>query len=592
MTTRRLVTTPKLRYILPVCIVAASITPAALAQMAPTSTTPNALPGAVVESNKDLFTEQPVSGETIPGAGIPQPGEDDDSLIEQQPGTYSQDPAPPQTIDVKRIEVDDVNLLPDALIRETVAPYENRTLTFDALRELTQKLTKLYEANGYVTTLVYIPEQTIENGVVHLKAAEGLVSEVSLESTRWVKPRAIIPRIDLEPGEPFKITDLRRSLRRINQTPDLAVQAVLKAGENPGETNITLVPLNDKPPIHLSGFYDNLGRDLIGTQRLGVTLADNNLTTLGDQAFGSVNWTRRSVGVASHYELPVGPHGTSVQFDYAHSRLKLGDEFEPLDIRGRATVYSPQISQEFLRNDHWVIGSDLGFDFKNLQTTLLGEELFRDQVRLLRPVLNIEEYDKTGRTLLRHEFGIGLDVFGATNGNEATASRAGAGSKFFRYTAVAVRNQRLPWGMATVFKGIGQVSPDRLVSTEQLQIGGAATVRGYREGRLIGDAGYVLSAELQVPFFFLPKTWHIPKTSYGLRDNLRFVTFVDFGASFTNKPAAGVDPNEYVLGVGVGVRARLTRFLVGRVDVGIPLLRQAPDSQVPRLHFGLESAIF
>lgn len=100
-----------------------------------------------------------------------------------------------------------------------------------------------------------------------------------------------------------------------------------------------------------------------------------------------------------------------------------------------------------------------------------------------------------------------------------------------------------------------------------------------------------------MPFFMMPKSWHIPKTDYKLRDNLQLVSFADFGATFTHHPAAGVNRRNYAMGVGVGLRANLTKYLAGRIDMGIPLIwdrgfSRPYYSQAPKIHFGLESRLF
>jgi hypothetical protein len=46
------------------------------------------------------------------------------------------------------------------------------------------------------------------------------------------------------------------------------------------------------------------------------------------------------------------------------------------------------------------------------------------------------------------------------------------------------------------------------------------------------------------------------------------------------------------MGVGAGVRFRLTKYLIGRVDVGYPLFKLATYPQAPQLHFGLQSELF
>jgi len=89
-------------------------------------------------------------------------------------------------------------------------------------------------------------------------------------------------------------------------------------------------------------------------------------------------------------------------------------------------------------------------------------------------------------------------------------------------------------GRATV-----QATRDRLVSLDGLSIGGATTVRGWRENQLIRDRGIILNVELEVPLL----RWGASDTS------VQFVPFVDYGRGRnTGQPADAIG--------SVGVAAR------------------------------------
>ena len=137
-----------------------------------------------------------------------------------------------------------------------------------------------------------------------------------------------------------------------------------------------------------------------------------------------------------------------------------------------------------------------------------------------------------------------------------------------------------------------QASPDRLVSSEQFQLGGAYTVRGYKEGALIGTSGLITNAEWYWPCPFIPKSLRIPFSGESVRAGTQLVGFVDFGANWVNKPVNRAERSDYLLSTGLGLRVHLTKHLTGRLDLGIPLLRQGRNTLNPRLHFGLQSELF
>lgn len=438
------------------------------------------------------------------------------------------DPSLTKKFQVNSIKVEGNTLVDSDDVRDVISEYEGKELSFVELQDLSDRLTKLYQDDGYVTSRVYLPPQRIESGNVVLKASEGIVGETTYMKKKYFGSRAVMPRLGLEQGNHLNNDVLGRQLRRINTNPDLEVQAILKAGAEYQETDIELRPI-EQHPYHVKLFWDNMGRRLIGEKRLGVTTTHNNLLGFGDILENTVSFTRRSFGTVTHYEMPIGSHGTKLNFDHAYSNLTIGEEFKNLGIEGQAHIYSPYISQELVNTDDYLLEYELGLDFKHVQTNSDSGLDFTDDLRVLRQALNFDQYDRYGRTLMRHEVGIGLDILGGKNNSRAGLSRTGAGTQFFRYTGSLTRIQKMPWETFGVFRAMGQATQSRLSAIEQFQLGGTFTVRGYKEGRIIGDQGFFVSGEWHVPAFFIPREWNIPKTSYNLRNNIQFVTFADFG---------------------------------------------------------------
>ena len=493
---------------------------------------------------------------------------------------------------IKHIRLFDNTLLKRDDVEEIVAPYEDRELNFTDMQSIADKLTELYQQEGYINSEVYIPVQDFANQTLKLTALEAKVEEIAYKPARWFPKRGILPRIALKEGEPVNVNALSQSIRYINENPDLTLQARLRKGDKPGTSDILLQGAS-RFPIHMTPFMDNLGRQSIGKQRFGSTITDNNLLGFGDVSTSVLSFTSSSFGLVEQYTVPIGTHGTRLGMNYAYSNVKLGGSIAPLDIHSHSHIFTPLLSQPLWKSDRGGLISTLGFDFKNLTTDIFGTQLLhRDRLRVFRPSLEGYLNDRWGRTFANQEFGIGLDILGGSIGNTDLASRAGAGTKFFSMSGGLTRIQRLPWGTTGVLRGRYQYSPNRLLSAEQFQIGGAYTVRGYTEGRQLGDSGYLGNAEWYVPALMLPKRFHLPFMKQPLRQSLQFVGFTDFGESTVNNPVSGQKGHNVMLGCGFGLRVQLNRLLVGRLDVAFPMIRQDSDELRPRLHFGLQSTLF
>jgi hemolysin activation/secretion protein len=555
----------------------------------------NSTPGAILQYNSQSWSQP---GDLKPDVAQPANQIPRQKTPNQPPPVEIEDeqeqPMSPNDslqIFIRDIHVEGNTLLPSSAVEAVLAPARNKNLRFVDMQALADRITNLYIKAGYVNSQGYIPVQNFNGQILRLKVMETKVAEVVYEPARWYPRRAVFPRIALQSGDPVNVNKLSRSIRLINENPDLTLIGRLKKGQETGSTDIHLVG-QSRFPLHLTPFLDNLGRRSIGNLRMGVSTVDNNLLGFGDISTSVVSFTKSSFGFVQQYTVPLGPYGTRIGMNYAYSNVKLGGSLKPLDIHSRSQVFTPLISHALIITDRAVLNGSLGFDFKNLNTDLLGERFHRDRLRVLRPSLDGYVNDRWGRTYFNQDVGLGLAILGGSVGNSSLASRQGAGTKFFSMSGSVTRVQKLPHGMTGVLRGRYQYSPDRLVSAEQFQIGGAYTVRGYSEGRQLGDMGYLLNAEWYVPAFFIPAHLKLPFVSRPLQQLIQVVGFTDFGESSINRPLSGQDKNNFMLGCGGGLRIQLNRLLVIRADLGFPLIRQGSDELRPRIHVGLQSTLF
>jgi hemolysin activation/secretion protein len=122
-------------------------------------------------------------------------------------------------------------------------------------------------------------------------------------------------------------------------------------------------------------------------------------------------------------------------------------------------------------------------------------------------------------------------------------------------------------------------------------IGGASTVRGYKERVNLGDNAFVGTAELRTPLLlgmisspFLSEEQKA-KRELDPVDYLQFITFFDYGYVEYADPQPGELANDSIYSVGVGVRMSLTKHSQLSFDYGFPLVTtQDDDSKSGRFH--------
>ena len=560
-------------------------------------------PGAIQQQQQQLWAkpgqEQLYPYTNSPGiqtpstAPKPDPATIDEGPTQPPSEAPPSDPTAPVTITPEAILLDGNTVLPDAVVAPLLTQFNGQAITFDSLNALAESLTARYHEAGYINSEVYIPEQAFDTGTITLRAREVHIGNIRFATpSRWFGQRAIMPRLRFEEGDCLNIHPIQQSLNLLNTSSDLYLKAQLVPGQQPDTTDVIL-NLTEQSPFHVVPFWDNLGRTPIGNFRYGATVIHNNLFGFGDTNAHSIYFTKRSLGISNQYVFPIGSYGTQVAFDYSYSTLKPGGAVSALDVVSSAKQFTVAVRQPLIKNTRMELNSELAFDFKILTTNLLGDVFNRDRLSVLRPNINAIFYDPWGRTNLNAEVGIGLLAFGATRGDSPLASKDNAGSRFVRMNGGATRIQKLPWNTLGSFRAQWQFSPDRLLTAEQMQVGGSYSVRGYPEGFQLGDSSYSLSAEWFLPIPGLSKSKRLlPFTKQPLSEALQWVVFADMGQVFTTRPILGERRERTVASWGAGLRIKLTERLSARLDLGIPVVRYAGLGNDARLHFGLQSTLF
>ena len=127
-----------------------------------------------------------------------------------------------------------------------------------------------------------------------------------------------------------------------------------------------------------------------------------------------------------------------------------------------------------------------------------------------------------------------------------------------------------------------------LVPLEQFGLGGAATVRGYRQDAYLSDNGFLASASISIPLW-----------KESLREFL-LIPFVDVGTTWNNEHSSRLE-NADELGtlasVGLGVEYHLGDRFSARLDWGIPLIPIKNHSnsntwQEEGIYFNLQYRLF
>lgn len=508
---------------------------------------------------------------------------------------------------LKKIEFTGNTAVKTDKLQQVVDPYIGEKITVEDLLSITKKVTDVYQEKGYLTSMAYLPPQKITGGVAKIEILEGKVGNILVKGNKWYKTRYLKKNIlksnNLEEDKILNVRTLRGSLQEINQTEHLEGRITIEEGEDPEFTELIL-EIDDSLPLDFGVSWDNQGRELIGKQRALFTLSNDNLTGYGDRLYGGTALASGTVGANGGYSIPIGTKGTRLNFDYSYSHIKIKGPDPVLraaDINGASNFYSLSIIRPFIKNYDFKLYGHIGFDMRDAETKQKNADLILSKynTRVLRTGLSAVKDDTRGRWYANTLVSTGVPLLGARTGNFLTGEahkRVGT-NKFVKMETGVTRIQMLPWRSYGIVRVSGQWATRRLLASEQMQLGGIGTVRGFEEGFLLGDWGVVSSAELRTPIPFFKKV--LPEKLKFIDDHVKWANFVDFGYVDEIHRAKNTVFTNLLCSVGTGLNINLFKSLNFNVYMGIPLAHRKRgsdnveyDAQDVRVHFNLTTDIY
>ncbi|MDP2913308.1 MAG: ShlB/FhaC/HecB family hemolysin secretion/activation protein [Candidatus Omnitrophota bacterium] len=471
---------------------------------------------------------------------------------------------------LKGVKVTGSTIFTQEELRGEYAPLIEKEVTFKDLEAVAEKIKDRYKKIGYLTTVVYIPEQDIAEGKIEIRIAEGRLGKVEVEGNNWFSSDLIKRYIHVKKNELFNIFTLQRDLIRLNQNSDLEVKTVLSAGDEPGATNLIL-KVKDKFPIHAGVNYDNQGSRLTGRDRTSVSLRTSNLAGHSDSLFMNFTETTMTVGAFASYSLPVDTFGTKLGLDFSYFDMRIGREYKIYDITGNNLSFVVKAVKEFCLSETFQLSGDAGLNIKSTKKWTDGVNTTDDQLRIPFVGMDITKMDSFfggGQTTVSPEFSFGTAEFlNASARDHPSVGRPMTCGFFFKYEQDVSRTQRMPlFDSYLSIRSQFQAATHPLPGSEQMQLGGANSVRGYPEGDYTADTGVTLNVDWVFPLVLLPKELKLPWTETPLRNQIEPMIFIDIAGGALKKVGPGERNGKFLAGIGGGVKFHFERYVTFKAE--------------------------
>ena len=154
--------------------------------------------------------------------------------------------------------------------------FVGKEVSFADLQRLAEQVNAAYRERGVVTARAIIPPQDVSSGNITLQLVEGKLGEIRVKGNESTRASYVLSRVDAEPGRLVDLPTLQTSLLRFNRTNAAQLRAELKPGQSFGSTDLEIGIIEPKQHNFRIG-VDNLGSEVTGETRLGVSYANQSL---------------------------------------------------------------------------------------------------------------------------------------------------------------------------------------------------------------------------------------------------------------------------------------------------------------------------
>ena len=470
------------------------------------------------------------------------------------------------SVTVEQIRVTGYSVVFEKEIKAIVQDYRGKRLSFAQLRNITQAITDFYVSRGYITSGAYLPEQEIVDGTLNIQVIEGRLEDIQIKDLKHLQEsyvRSFISATKIR--QPLNINQLEDDLKLLKQDTSVEnLNAELVRGTQP-HLSVLLLEVEETSPLKSGLSFDNYRSPSIGEFQGTVGMEYSNLIGISDRFSAQYNLTEGFDAYSLSYVLPFNSQGGSLNLEYRDGDSKIIEEFEDAGIRAEYDTFSLQYRQPIVYQPEREIALGIGFAKKNSETFILDDEPFsfttgteqnRSETSVLKLTGDWIERSQNTVFALNSEINIGLDLF------DATVSKNAPDGIFFSWLGQAQWTRALnrERNLLLVIRSIAYLTPDSLLPLEQFTLGGAGTVRGYRQNQEIGDNAFVGTIEVYVPLIGDRFNEH----------NLNLIPFFDGGTVWNNDN----EEAEALASLGIGLDWQFEDWLSVRIDWGVPLINK------------------
>ena len=494
----------------------------------------------------------------------------------------------------------------DDELTQITLPYSNREIDAEELIELKDKITSHHVNNGFINSGAILPDQDIGGGIIVFKIQEGIVEKTQILKTKHLADHYILSRVGRGIRQPLNIFELEENFKLLEQDPNIeSIQATLEPGTELG-SGILSIEIQETDRWDGGFEINNHNPASVGLYSAELYTKVSNLTGMGESLLASVGWrfgddvnvrADENLFYSFYGSIPVTRWDTTLNASFSKNESIIIDEnFRELDIRNKNDNYSLEVRHPVYRTPNQEFGLAIQLAHTRTSTTLSGIEFAfgsdqpEDRITTLSLIQDWIYKSQKEVLALYSSVNFGIDFLDATmdvSGDLPDAS-------FVTWLLQGQYLRQLQhWDSQILLKGTLRLSDDALLPAEKFILGGASSVRGYRENTLTRDYGALANIEYRIPIFEL----RFPHLSENRGDGqIQLTVFYDYGWAENFDDTRGTVDTNFIHSVGTGFLWQINRNSFSELYWGYPLKSVNYDSeydiQEAGIHFRINLGLF
>lgn len=438
--------------------------------------------------------------------------------------------------------------LPKEFFDNLKKKYEGQLLSVNDIYAILNAVNSEYLLKGYIAARAYLPEQDVSKGLLVISLMEGRVQQFTISNNKHTKESYIKRYIDFCPCDVIDAGTLQQGALEFNAANDAKARLTLAPGSVYGTTNVNVV-MEEPPTFSLTGFMDNAGQKETGLLRYGAYATARSLTKYRDILSVGGMFSHGTNSAFASYEIPEPFFNSRVgfAFDYSDTEIIHGS-MKPLNITGDFYGYSLYVKKPFLVRVNTISNARFTASTKKGANYIDKNKTQGNDIDTLSLSLD---------NILMFSRGYLFNMVSATKG----LTLINGDNYFWRgnYYGEAQYNLSKFFGLNLKVKGQKRLDGE-VPTSEQMQIGGVNTVRGYSEGMLSADSALDGMAEFQYNMTFMKKIKPV--------DYVQAFAFFDYGHIYPSNTI--YYPEHYekdIYSAGGGIRMGLLKHFEGSISV-------------------------